>query len=227
MNPHGRNQDQDQNQNQQARGLRHDPEATLLPPADTFKASEPPLTLGSCALRDAAAARIVQNALLYFEGNRYYLAAWCVMPNHVHVVLTPLPGHSLWAILKSWKTFTAREINKVLGRTGTFWERESFHHLIRTPGHFEEFVLYTEENPVEAGFCQHPADWRFGSSGTAFQPVPIEFVDPRALPFVEPHNRGELTHLEKEGGSYFVTFRLADAVVYREEQTGGPHHNSR
>jgi REP element-mobilizing transposase RayT len=201
----------------------HKPDLPL--PADTFEASEPPLTLGSCALRNANVAQIVQDALLHFEGERYQLAAWCIMPNHVHAVLTPLSGHQLSAILQSWKSFTAKGINKMLGHRGTFWERESFHHLIRTPEHFDEFVLYTEINPVNAGFCQQPEDWRFGNCGAGFQPAPIEFVDPRTVPFVEPQCRGELPHLEKEGGSYFVTFRLADAILSRGKQAGGPHHN--
>jgi REP element-mobilizing transposase RayT len=192
----------------------HEKLPASLPTAESiFEDSEPTLTLGTCILGRPEVARIVQDALLFFEGQRYRLAAWCVMPNHVHSVLTPCGDHGLSDILQSWKSFTAKEINKALGRRGTVWERESFNHLVRSPEHFERFVAYTERNAVQAGLCQDPKDWSFGSRGVDFEPLPVEFVDPRKIPFVFPRNRGELPQLEKEGGSYFVTFRLADAVV--------------
>ena len=177
-----------------------------------FDFCEPPLTLGSCVLRDKKIAETVQMALLCFEGERYKLSAWCIMPNHVHVVVTPLEENKLFAIVHSWKSFTSNKINKALRRKGVLWERESFDHLIRTPAHFEGFITYTEENPVKAGLCKHPQDWSFSSCGASFQMASVEFVDPYKAPFVQPHSRGKLPHLEKPGGSYFVTFRLADAV---------------
>jgi len=70
------------------------------------------------------AATIVQAALLKFDGARYRLHAWCVMPNHVHVLATPLGDWSLSAILHSWKSFTAKQINKALSREGTVWWEE-------------------------------------------------------------------------------------------------------
>ena len=183
---------------------------------EIIEQSERPLIAGSCVLRNERIARIVQDALLHFEGERYSLAAWCVMPNHVHVVVAPIGRHRLSRVLQSWKSFTSKQINKVLGREGTLWERESFDHLIRTAEHFGKFVEYTESNHVSAGLCKRPEDWPFSSCGAGFQPASIEFVDPRKIPFVEPRSRGELPHLEKEGGCYFVTFRLADAVVRRK-----------
>ena len=192
-----------------------------ISPERTFDFCEPPLALGSCVLRDPKVAEIVQKALLHFEGDRYRLSAWCIMPNHVHVVLTPLGEHGLSDILHSWKSFTSNKINKVIGRKGALWERESFDHLVRTTAHFEKFIAYTEKNPVEAGLCKRPEDWPFGSCGAGFQPAFIEFVAPRKIPFVEMRSRGELPHFEKHAGSYFVTFRLADAVG----QAGSLHHN--
>ena len=119
---------------------------------------------GSCILRDSRAASIVENALLHFQGERYSLSAWSVMPNHVHAVVTPFADQNLSKILHSWKSFSAHEINKALGRNGSVWEKESFDHLVRNQGGFERFVRYTESNPVVAGLCEKPDLWPFGSA---------------------------------------------------------------
>ena len=87
---------------------------------------------GSCLLKEPATASIVEGALLHFQGDRYLLSAWCVMPNHVHVVVTPHHDHSLSGILHSWKSFSAHEINRRLNkRTGKIWEEEAFDHIVR------------------------------------------------------------------------------------------------
>ncbi len=77
---------------------------------------------GSCVLKDPANARIVADALRHFDGNRYELASFVIMPNHVHLLFRPLGGHTLPEIMKSWKGFTAREINRRIGKTGTLWQ---------------------------------------------------------------------------------------------------------
>lgn len=139
---------------------------------DIARSSEPPLQAGSCALAKPEAARIVAGALRHFNAQRYTLHAWCVMPNHVHVVVAPWAGHTLSAVLHSWKSFTSNGINRLLGRTGPFWERESFDHLIRNLLSFEKFVAYTVNNPVAAGFCASPEQWEFSSAcGAGFQPA--------------------------------------------------------
>ena len=119
---------------------------------------------GSCLLTVSKTASIVENALLHFQGERYALSAWCVMPNHVHVVVTPFPGFSLPSILHSWKSFSAHEINNALGRKGRVWEEEAFDHLVRNELAFDKFVSYTEKNPVTAGLCHRPEDWAFSSA---------------------------------------------------------------
>ena len=91
---------------------------------DIARASEPPLTLGSCVLKQPQIAELVQNALLHFDAQRYLLVAWCIMPNHVHVVFSPIAGYSPAQVLQSWKGFTARRANQLLGKSGAFWERE-------------------------------------------------------------------------------------------------------
>ena len=70
---------------------------------------------GACYLRDERIARLVQDALLQFDGERYRLIEWVIMPNHVHVLIEMLPGHRLSDVVHSWKSFTAKEANRILG----------------------------------------------------------------------------------------------------------------
>jgi REP element-mobilizing transposase RayT len=119
---------------------------------------------GSCFLRDDSLAEVVENALLHFEGEHYALHAWCVMPNHVHTLFTPCGEFKMSKIVHSWKSFTAHECNKVLGRTGKFWEREPFDRYIRNQRHFQNAMAYIENNPVKAGLCEDAKDWRWSSA---------------------------------------------------------------
>jgi REP element-mobilizing transposase RayT len=114
---------------------------------------------GSCALRDSRVAENVASALKFWDGKRYRLLAWCVMPNHVHVLFRMLPGERLAAIVGSWKSFTAKEANRILGRSGTFWQREYWDTLIRNEEHLDRAVAYIEANPERAGL----ANWRWVS----------------------------------------------------------------
>ena len=86
------------------------------------------------------------------------------MPNHVHALLTPLPGFELSGILHSWKSFTAKAINRLLDRQGAVWQRESFDRYIRDAHHFGVAVDYIEQNPVAAGLCASEDDWPFSSA---------------------------------------------------------------
>ncbi len=81
---------------------------------------------GACWLKQPAIADIVEDALLHWDGQRYRLLAWCVMPNHVHVLIETREGSPLSGVLHSWKSFTAKTINQRLGRTGTVWMRDYF-----------------------------------------------------------------------------------------------------
>jgi len=116
---------------------------------------------GECSLTDERCASIVADTLLKFDGERYDLAAWCVMPNHVHVVFSAREGHSLASILHSWKSYTAKACNKVLGRTGSFWMEESFDRLVRDESEFLRFMDYTLRNPEVAGL----EDWAWVGRG--------------------------------------------------------------
>lgn len=87
------------------------------------------------------------------------------MPNHVHVVLWPMPNDTLSKVLQSWKRFTAREANKLLGRVGrTFWQPESYDHWIRDDAEHARCCRYTVHNPVKAGLCAAPEDWPWSSA---------------------------------------------------------------
>jgi putative DNA methylase len=119
---------------------------------------------GSCYLRDERIAETIQNALLHFDGERYSLHAWVVMPNHVHVLYTPKAGWELSQIAHSWKSYTANVCNKALGRKGEFWQPEPFDRYIRDEKHFANAVSYIENNPVKAGLCDNPEDWRWSSA---------------------------------------------------------------
>ncbi len=119
---------------------------------------------GACWLSKLEIADLAASALQHFNGQRYELRAWVVMPNHVHAVVWPMPGHTLSDILHSWKSFTSKAANKLLGRTGEFWQKESFDHWIRDDAEHMRLVAYVENNPVKAGFCQRPEDWKWSSA---------------------------------------------------------------
>ncbi len=106
---------------------------------------------GSCVLREQEVSSIVINALRFFEGKRYRLFAWCVMPNHVHVVAKLMGGVELSRVMHSWKSFSAKEINRIIGRSGKLWQSEYFDRSIRNEEHFGRAINYVERNPVKAG----------------------------------------------------------------------------
>ena len=133
-------------------------------PESLAQLSEPLANRGSMILKRPEFAEIVEGALGHFQGERYGLHAWVVMPNHVHAVLTPFQGYGVTGILHSWKSFTASAINREVGQSGRFWQHESFDHLVRNQDSLMRFIMYTENNPVTAGLCQRPEDWPFSSA---------------------------------------------------------------
>jgi REP element-mobilizing transposase RayT len=104
---------------------------------------------GSCVLRDYG--ELVSNGLRHFDGDRYQLHAWCVMPNHVHVLMHIAHGGDLPKIVHSWKSYTAHKIG--LGR---IWQREYFDRLIRSPQEFADTQGYIRSNPAKAGLRNWP-----------------------------------------------------------------------
>jgi putative transposase len=121
--------------------------------------------VNACQLRRPEIARVVAAALRHFQAQRYLLHAWVVMPNHVHVVLWPMPTFTLSEILKNWKGYTAHEANRILNRTGTaFWQPEGFDHWIRTDEERARFCRYVIYNPVKARLCAAPEQWPWSSA---------------------------------------------------------------
>ena len=120
---------------------------------------------GACHLRRPDIADMVAGALRHFHGNYYLLDDWVVMPNHVHAVLWPMPNFTLSEILKSRKRHTARQANLILGATGEmFWQPESYDHWIRNDEEKARICRYIRMNPVKAGLCQAPEDWKWSSA---------------------------------------------------------------
>lgn len=120
---------------------------------------------GECHLRRPEIADMVAAALRHFHNQYYLLDDWVVMPNHVHLILWPLPNFTLSEILKSRKRHTARQANLLLGRTGnTFWQRESYDHWIRNDEEKARIRRYIRMNPVNAKLCKSPEDWKWSSA---------------------------------------------------------------
>ena len=119
---------------------------------------------GEALLKDFNVAKLVQNSLLKFDGTRYRLFAWVVMPNHVHLLLWRFENFELKDILHSVKSYTAHEANKLLHRKGQFWQEDYFDRYMRNQEHFEKTVKYIENNPVKARLCETPSDWPVSSA---------------------------------------------------------------
>ncbi len=102
---------------------------------------------GACVLKRPELSRIVANALQHFDGQRYHLGDFVVMPNHVHVMACLLGATRIEDLTYSWKKFTATQINRVIKTKGRFWQEESFDHLIRSPGQFAAIRRYIAKNP--------------------------------------------------------------------------------
>jgi len=116
---------------------------------------------GPMYLRQEPIARLVFTSLYRgVELGHYHLRAWVIMANHVHVLL--LPKIAAFRLLQSLKGATAREANRILGRTGKrFWQAESYDHWVRDDRELERIVAYIENNPVKAGLVSRPEDYRW------------------------------------------------------------------
>jgi putative transposase len=105
---------------------------------------------GSCILRQRKCAEIVTEALRYFDGERVAIISSVVMPDHVHVLFVQNNEWPLEKLLRSWKSFTSRKINSLMGRAGSLWQRDYFDRLVRDEKHFANCVRYIRRNPAKA-----------------------------------------------------------------------------
>ncbi|MDB6139103.1 MAG: type site-specific deoxyribonuclease, HsdR family [Verrucomicrobiaceae bacterium] len=106
--------------------------------------------MGSCELRDFRCAQIVEQALRHFDGERYLLDAFVIMPNHVHVLVSPSPEWRLDQIMHSWKGYSSQTINRLLARRGMLWLDETWDHIVRSEAQLEHFRTYIRDNPSKA-----------------------------------------------------------------------------
>jgi REP element-mobilizing transposase RayT len=105
---------------------------------------------GECLLARPEVSAVVEEALHFFDGERYWLGDYVIMPNHVHVLVSAGGADSLSKTLHSWKSFTATRINQLLGRSGAFWQDESFDHIVRNEGELQATQRYIWDNPHAA-----------------------------------------------------------------------------
>jgi REP element-mobilizing transposase RayT len=119
---------------------------------------------GECLLKDAGNAEIVRTALEHFDGERYQLVAWAIMPNHVHAMIEQIGGYALSDIVHAWKSYTAKAINKGRGSRGAIWAADYFDGYIRDAEHYEAAQYYIENNPVKAGLVGRAEAWPFSSA---------------------------------------------------------------
>jgi threonine dehydrogenase-like Zn-dependent dehydrogenase/REP element-mobilizing transposase RayT len=122
---------------------------------------------GECWLKREEIAEIVVENWRHFDGERYDLLAYCVMPNHVHLLVKPYDEHPLEEILHSWKSFTANAANKLLNRQGGFWQVESYDHLVRDADDYQRCLRYILENPEKAGLKGWTWVWQKGDHDLA------------------------------------------------------------
>ncbi|MBN2843058.1 MAG: transposase, partial [Sedimentisphaerales bacterium] len=106
---------------------------------------------GSCILEQSQYSQIVMQALEYFDGQKYRLDHWVIMPNHVHVLLLLKDGTDIKNILHSWKSYTAHEINKLSGKDGPVWQHESFDHIVRSEFYLNKYREYINNNKERIG----------------------------------------------------------------------------
>jgi len=121
---------------------------------------------GESYLRNEKIADMVAESIKFRDGKTYDLSAFSIMPNHVHLISTPLEKlegvfYSLTEILHSLKRHTARQANLLLGRTGVFWQDESYDHVIRDEAELERIIKYVLHNPVKAGFVDSWSEWQW------------------------------------------------------------------
>lgn len=121
-------------------------------------------SVGPKWLRDERVAQMVADSLRHRQDTIWSLIAYCVMPNHVHIVFTPIAGPdgrypTVTSILQSFKGYTAYNANRLLGQHEGFWQHESYDHWVRDEDEFARIVAYVVNNPVKAGLVERWEDW--------------------------------------------------------------------
>ena len=135
-------------------------------------------TSGPCWLKDERIVTVVADAIRFHDKKEYDLLAYCIMPNHVHLVFTvrydfitfmraearatsTTSRYIMTDILRLIKGATALEANKILNRTGAFWQHESYDRVVRDEKELNRIIWYTINNPVKAGLVKNAEDWKW------------------------------------------------------------------
>jgi len=118
---------------------------------------------GSCIFNDPTLADLMLQTMSHFDGVRFSLLAWAVMPNHVHAVIRPFRDCSLPSIIHGWKSFSSHMIGRRTGNGGRVWQSEYFDHLIRGPEELHQSIEYVVSNPIVAGLV----NWRWAGKKSA------------------------------------------------------------
>lgn len=105
---------------------------------------------GTCPLRQPDLAQIVADALLHFDGERYRMGDFVVMPNHAHLLAAFGTATGMKDQCASWLRFTAHQINQATHRAGKLWQQEPFDHLVRSPDQYDYLRKYIADNPGKA-----------------------------------------------------------------------------
>lgn len=137
---------------------------------------------GPMWLRDSRIASLVAKSCHHHDDRTYTLNAFCIMPNHVHLVCTPLVEatgsyHAISAIMHSLKGHTAHEANQILERTGTFWQHESYDHVIRDEDELRRIITYVLNNPVKAGLVDHAEHWEWSYSTPSYRKLTFALLN--------------------------------------------------
>ena len=131
---------------------------------------------GACVLRKPECAQIVADSLMHFDGSRYLLGDFIVMPNHVHLLVCLLGDSEIEAICYSWKQFTATKLNRLIGRKGRFWQEESFDHLVRSAGQYDAICRYIAENGMAAKLASNEYLYRRRQEVGRYAPRAVRYA---------------------------------------------------
>ncbi|MEI8079222.1 MAG: transposase, partial [bacterium] len=145
---------------------------------------------GACVLAEPALRHEVEACLRHFDGERYHLHAFVIMPNHVHVLLEPLSGNRLDTILHGIKGISARRCHECLGKGGTFWMDESFDHLVRSEAQLAHYLDYIRENPAKARLLAEKVTVYEKAGASAGSAVPQSFDTQAGLPALRSEQAG-------------------------------------
>ncbi|MCC8175869.1 MAG: transposase [Bacteroidales bacterium] len=106
---------------------------------------------GACYLGRKEVANYFVTKMLEFHSREWCVWAYVVMPNHVHLLLQAINGENLRASLGRFLNITSHEINKMVERKGTLWQREPFDRIVRNEGHYINVLRYMGKNVDQGG----------------------------------------------------------------------------